>query len=710
MGFPIPVWKQKVKELKAIAKPPPPPSIPKPKPIPKTSVARAIKEVQQIQKQPSSKPAPVPYKPDAPYVPPKETLTPKEYYQEQKAQETTIETKIKETQLPPKDLFAAIRQERFFPGQTTRYKQELESTLIQQRRTTETARRGITEWHPETRVIKTHEGYRIDFPYAGAEQYGTYTKMYQKEKGKLLFATALTGGDPLGIPSAYYMATGKKQKAFDIKVKALAATRSQSFFQHYISMPTTQIGLAAAGGIGMGSVTSAGYLAGTAAKVGMVVLGGTMIGMGASRPVGMALTGKPGEALGSAATLGFTLGAGYAGFRYGQTVKPVPVKVSKLYKSYKFHKAMRTGKGLYKESELVDIYDTGKPWEPLPFKGEKFSVKGYDYKITGKEPLGTVTVKGQPRYSDLPKTTGWQKPHEGYLARGAYDTHVTKTTGWKPYLKGRGYLESDMPKPVGFKASGKYLYDVKTGIATRLETTVKPVSPWRFKPVVSGRTIIAKTPSLKTVMIKPITKITPVYKTPSYVPPSTVATGYPKLGYYPTTTGGWASAYGMGVSLSYIESLEEGIQYRSKYWAGVVPIKSVDTKLGTVSILGKGLAVDSMKGLDVIQQPISMSDVTSALASDTAQRQQQRQQQKQDIVYKQITQPIYKTHTVYKTPIVSRVSFKPITPKVPGFGFPSLPGISKRKKKKKDAIEWDKGYRYRKWKTPTMEGMLDIRW
>jgi len=348
MAFPVPVWKRKIEELEKI-KESQPPSEPAPSPpsgFPKTEVEKRIEEVQQIQKeapvQPAPSPpsgfpktevekrieevqqiepvekAPVPYKPDAPYIPPKETLTPKEYYQEQKAHERLIKTRIRERPPLPSDPFRI--QTPLYPIQKKIYdidKERLQTALVQQQQVTETARRGIYEWHPETKIVKTTEGYQIVFPYEGAEKYSTYKEMYQRKPG-LLFATALTGGDPLGIPSAYYKAIGEEQKAFDIKVKALHKTRSQSFFQHYISMPTTQIGLAGAAGIGLGGITGAGYLTGTAAKVGMTITGGTLIGAGASRPVGLALTGKPGEALGSAAVLGLTIGAGYAGFKSGQ--------------------------------------------------------------------------------------------------------------------------------------------------------------------------------------------------------------------------------------------------------------------------------------------------------------------------------------------------------------------------------------------------------
>ena len=180
--------------------------------------------------------------------------------------------------------------------------------------------RGAKEWHPETRVRKTDTGYVIDFPFAGAEQYKSLRKEALSPGGA--FASALTGTDPLGLTSAYYIGTGERERAIETKVKALYTARHQHPIEFYISMPTTQIGLAAAGSAG---ITAAGpYISGLgigtgiggsiAKGVGVVAVGG-LVGYETYNIGKEYIQGRPGEAFGKAGVLGLTIASGYAGYR-----------------------------------------------------------------------------------------------------------------------------------------------------------------------------------------------------------------------------------------------------------------------------------------------------------------------------------------------------------------------------------------------------------
>ena len=217
-----------------------------------------------------------------------------------------------------------------------------------QQKSNELLRAGIdasTEWHPDTKVTRNIMGeYQIDFPYAGAEHYGSLKQSLDQSGFGGLLATAFTPEDPLGLTSAFYTATGNKQAAIDSKIKSMARVQHMEdirtgkiegkglgdWFMEagswYIENPITQIGLSAVGGevIGKGVGFASGYLTGAgrlgavqALKYGTKAAGGLMV-----VPSGISIysdvqAGKGGEALGKAGVLGLSfiggLGAGKEG-------------------------------------------------------------------------------------------------------------------------------------------------------------------------------------------------------------------------------------------------------------------------------------------------------------------------------------------------------------------------------------------------------------
>ena len=139
------------------------------------------------------------------------------------------------------------------------------------------------EAHPDTRFIKTDIGYDIKFPFAGAEKYRTHKKTLKRGGPILGFATALTGADPLGLKSAYYTATGQKEKVIQTKIEALhgvgeAKKGGWKAAEWYLSMPTTQIGLAAIGGEVIGAGTGAVQATSWGTKALFVSRGVTSVG------------------------------------------------------------------------------------------------------------------------------------------------------------------------------------------------------------------------------------------------------------------------------------------------------------------------------------------------------------------------------------------------------------------------------------------------
>ena len=186
-----------------------------------------------------------------------------------------------------------------------------------------------SNWHPDTKALKTATGIQFDFPYAGAENYYSYKKDLEKSGFAGLFATALTGNDFLGIPSAYYTATGQKQKAIDLKIQAMHSTK-EGFVPFALKMPTTQIGIAAIGGSawGAGSTYATGYITGKfgatsaamfAFKGGEIAAGAIFGGLAIQNVKNTFETQGIGEGLGGLVGVGLSAGAGYGGYKIGQT-------------------------------------------------------------------------------------------------------------------------------------------------------------------------------------------------------------------------------------------------------------------------------------------------------------------------------------------------------------------------------------------------------
>jgi len=188
--------------------------------------------------------------------------------------------------------------------------------------------RAHEEWHPETKVVLTGEGYDIRFPYEGAEHYGTYKKQLDKSGFLGLFATAWTPEDPLGMISASEKLLGHHQKSIDAKIQAMHRIKNletpTDFATWYLQSPATQIGLSIAGGYGIGKI--GGYAAGRVSTsiLGTRILkyGSLLVGAAVITPTAFDITktfqeGETGRGIAKIGMTGLLFAGGYSGYKAG---------------------------------------------------------------------------------------------------------------------------------------------------------------------------------------------------------------------------------------------------------------------------------------------------------------------------------------------------------------------------------------------------------
>ena len=326
---------------------------------------------------------------------------------------------------------------------------------------------GSRDWHPKTKVVETSKGIRVDFPYAGAEKYSYYkSKIENPVTGFVLTAT---GGDPLGIPSAYYTATGQRQKAIDVKIKALHGVKDKPF-STWMGSPYTAIGLSAAGGTAIGSASP--YIAGySAAKLGSTALAvgrgsvylgtGVLIGSQVHPIVKDIQRGRTGEALGRGVVMGLSFASAYsgyksvnadtkaklydAGFKRGTVGKlKVNVPSTKIYKGVSGEKVGTVGKikmiktsGTPKEISKFDVMEMTM-WKP---QGKQLRIRFPSY--AGDKNIVSMVKPQQNLYIDFPGSNYWGSRFKtgglglGVSGRGIRGATVT-TKGSTPLTKGGG--------------------------------------------------------------------------------------------------------------------------------------------------------------------------------------------------------------------------------------------------------------------------------
>jgi hypothetical protein len=237
-----------------------------------------------------------------------------------------------------------------------------------------------TEWHPETKITRTEQGYQAEFPYPGAEKYGSTKKYIEKlssfDRFMLNMGVAFTPTGNFGVAQAYYAGTGQKSKALDIEIQGLHYLKTTPIEKYLIESPYVQTGVITATmvpvGAGMGAVSGRLLASGStwglrAFKIGSTVVGGALVAPQAIETYKNFSTGKTGEGLGNLAVMGSQFaGAGVGakmghpiGFKYGAT-RGFNKFISNQYKTGKidaneynaFRNAMKTGTTIGKQIDL----------------------------------------------------------------------------------------------------------------------------------------------------------------------------------------------------------------------------------------------------------------------------------------------------------------------------------------------------------------------
>ena len=187
-----------------------------------------------------------------------------------------------------------------------------------------------------------------------------------------LFATSLTLEDPLGLKSAYYMATGDKERAVGAKVSAIRNIKNLSneglwgFTKFYFTNPITLIAGSSLIGAGLGAASTAakGYLVGKGLYAGASAVTAMEVGVGSAVVGSTALdiyqTSKtdPGGAFAKLGLTGFMFASGYAGYKTGAKIGR-GIAETKLQNYYKAHPE-KIRMYNYRLGERVDYKITGK--------------------------------------------------------------------------------------------------------------------------------------------------------------------------------------------------------------------------------------------------------------------------------------------------------------------------------------------------------------
>lgn len=381
-----------------------------------------------------------------------------------------------------------------YRGQLQQYQQMPGITLEQSKEVTQAI--GATyDWHPKTTIIKkgrVNVSYEAVFPYAGAEKYYPYKSMLEKDPGR---ATALGWGwGGLGnIDIAYYQLTGQYDKKWEKQISQLARYMtaketlasgdvvgfSGQYWSGYLTMPTTQIGLATAGGYAIGGVsktlTAKGIVAKTiggqlithGAKIGAGIAFGTYAGYHVAEPV--ISRGDWGEAIGR----GFITTASFAGGAIGyksalgdsyQKVMMTKQQQPKFTKEFikrvpSFYQTMQqklpglratnflTGEGVttkpisFQSSTGRLLYQTGQR-----FASTKFFQNIYGWAAKGYVPAKTYVMyqQGKPTYEGGMRIQDvlWKK--RGFFGDRSW---IPKETAQRfySYIGGSGKIQIDFP-------------------------------------------------------------------------------------------------------------------------------------------------------------------------------------------------------------------------------------------------------------------------
>jgi len=286
------------------------------------------------------------------------------------------------------------------------------------------SRRETEEWHPETRIIKTDTGYKVDFPYAGAEHYATY-KEELKRDWLSESATKLTAGNILGLPSFYEERFGSKQKAIDIKIEELHKIKTDPIGQG-IQSPIGHIPYMFLGAFGIGKglayvggrLIARPFVSTVVTKVIPTAVGTALITPTAIDIKHTFERGDTGKAIGKLTVLSMYVGAGYKGFKAGQQSISGLLGRGKGLTSYEMGawKSYRTG--------IIKQMNIGKISYRQGIAGIKASKELYgkltpDIRYMAKHPVyqAEPTLGNIQSFQRTPLLKGWFQRHLSYKWR-----------------------------------------------------------------------------------------------------------------------------------------------------------------------------------------------------------------------------------------------------------------------------------------------------
>ena len=358
--------------------------------------------------------------------------------------------------------------------------QEKTATDILDKKTTIFKERAMVEdWHPNTKIrrVKTDKGYKYEavFPFSGADVFYSTKKNIQDRGFVGGLATAFTPSDPLGLKSAYYTATGNKEKVWETKVSAVADTR-KPFHEFYLSSPMGMIGVTAAtagvGGAGIGALSAASVKAGTVAKVGLAAFGTYETAKYIAPSVSTALdTGDYGDLIGKGTNLGLALPTAFAsgkiGYRAGYGRTEAFLYGRSTYKVgspeyIRYKNTLKTVKNLqYVKSKNIKALDFTKDIMRLDSKTAK-SVMGY----LEQNPKSVIGGSAS-QYAQVSKST-WYKYRD--IKPRDIDILVKDVKGAKSFIGGKSHQVDIHGYEFGGKG-GKYIrFGFETQKSMKIDT------------------------------------------------------------------------------------------------------------------------------------------------------------------------------------------------------------------------------------------------
>jgi len=534
------------------------------------------------------------------------------------------------------------------------------------------------DWYPDTRIreIKTDTGYEYKpiFSFEGAEKYYTYKSMLESDPGR---ATALGWGwgGYGNIDIAFYKLTGQNEKALQTNIARLSRYMSAKeslakgdiggfsakYWSGYLSMPSTQIGLSFVGGQSLGqflttkstvaAATTGKTISSTFAKVLMGgAAGGIVTYKGYTTVTELKRTGDVGKALGESWLFGTSAAAGIAGFQTGQKTGRI-IAEQKIQEYFKAHpEKIRMYHYYMGERQGYKISGRYEGRFGTPIERQKVSLKFNEIYTPGSKSVAR-TFKYRPGLQEFKTIRGFET--------GKINLRMNTLTGTETTAK----LDMNMA------SLRKIVFDIPS------KNSIRRITTWSSDVTRTGLPLGGIT---KTVNI-PISSNIPVsgevlFPVTSFIPAST------SIG---VSTGISTGLGELGRSKPHFDIYKPSFKiYKPSFSSPIISettASSVINKTDTV--------FDSYVG-----QTTNITPITStAMAQDVLFKNDQRQIS--------ILKPLISNIKPPKPPLFKKdiIGFPAIWPRRKfhlGGGTSSLGSFL------------GKGYRYRKWKVPTLNSFL----